>query len=144
MEKDISKKKKEEIQVKDKKTKTEVKKNKKRSRGKRNSRNNKKDIKKSKLLGFFVILFSILGFILLLLILNVLINFNVVNKKIDKVTKLKEDVAFIEKTYDNILKLNEEKKKLDLSNNDYNGKIVNIKKDIENINININKLKASK
>lgn len=159
MEKDVNKKKnnedkKQEVIKEELKNKIDVNKKKKRrsrrkskskaSLKKKNSKNAKNDLKRSKVLGFFVILFGILGFVLLLLILNVLINFDVVNKKIDKVTKLKDDVALIEKSYDNILKLNEEKKKLDLSNNDYNGKIVNIKKDIENINIKINKLKASK
>ena len=83
-------------------------------------------------------------FIILLLILNVLINFKKVDRKINDITKYKEDIVFLEDRYNNILKIDGDNDKLNNSNNDYNNKIGNIKKEIENINVKINKLKGNK
>jgi len=109
-----------------------------------NNRGRKKKQKKSKLIIILSILLSIMLVIVLLLILNIFININKMDKKIDEVIQLNNDIVFLESSYDNILKVVEDNNKIYNSNNDYNDKIVNIKKDIENINIKINKLKESK
>ena len=62
-------------------------------------------------------------FIILLLILNVLINFKKVDRKINDITKYKEDIVFLEDRYNNILKIDGDNDKLNNSNNDYNNKI---------------------
>ena len=108
---------------------------------KKTNKKNKLEIFNSDIL---IIILLVIFFVFLLLVLNTLINFNKLNKKINTIVNLKEDIVLLGATYSNVEQLNIDVNKLIDNNNGYNNQIINIKKDIEKINNNISELKSSK
>lgn len=91
-----------------------------------------------------IIILLIILFVFLLVVLNTLINYNKLDKKISTIVNLKDDIFILENTYSNVEQLSNDVNKLIATNDGYDNQIINIKKDIEKINNNISELKSSK